>query len=169
MPSNETDNEQTKSDEPLTNNSNNSSPQQDDQQNDFVLDFLYHDAPRVASFLAQFGTYGVPQQSKTGQAAKRVGATKTGGAAGIDVPAVAKGQASLEYTSTDDTQRTEETTWDPLWANARALLDFLEERDMIQRDIWKARVGQFVLAKGALIFLDLAMLKGAWEQRQAGP
>lgn len=164
MPSNETGNAPKGSDEPSTNNSNDYGLRLEDQQNDFVLDFLYHDAPRVASFLAQFGTYGVPQQSKTGEFAKRSSATKTGGSAGIDVPIVAKGQASVEYTVTDDTQQSAETTWDPLWANARKLLDFLEERDLIQRDIWKARVGQFVLAKGALIFLDLAMLKQAWEK-----
>jgi len=57
MPSNETGNEQKKSDEPLTINLSGSSPQPEGQQSDSVLDFLYHDAPRVASFLAQFGTW----------------------------------------------------------------------------------------------------------------
>src|SRR4051812_46572171 len=115
MPSNETESVPKKSDEPSMSSSSDSRPQLEDQQSDSVLDFLYHDAPRVASFLAQFGTYGVPQQSRSGELAKRGSTTKTGGAAGIDVPAIAKGQASLDYTVTNDTQRSEETTWDPLW------------------------------------------------------
>ncbi len=55
-----------------------------------------------------------------------------------------------------------ERIYDPLWTNARVLLDYLAERDMIQRDIWEARMGQFVLAKGSIVVLDLGMLKNVW-------
>src|SRR5689334_5905230 len=122
MPSNEIDREQTKSDEASTSNSSDSKRQQESPQSVSVLDYLYHDVPRVASYLAQFGNYGVPQQSKTGQIAKRGSVTKTGVAAGVDVPLVAKGGTTHETTTTNDQQRNEETTWDPLWANATSLL-----------------------------------------------
>jgi len=53
--------------------------------------------------------------------------------------------------------------FDPYWANARALLDYLSENDLLQHDLDSAKLGQFVLAKGYLSVLDLAMLKDAWK------
>lgn len=53
--------------------------------------------------------------------------------------------------------------FDPYWANARAFLDHLSDRDMIQKDMANAQLGQFVLAKGWLSILDLAMFKDAWK------
>ena len=59
--------------------------------------------------------------------------------------------------------QTLERVYDPFWTNARLFLDALTERDLIQRDIGAAEVGQFVLAKGWLSVLDLAMFKDAWK------
>lgn len=57
-----------------------------------------------------------------------------------------------------------ERVYDPLWANARALLDYLTQRNMVRNDIASAAIGQFVLVSGQLLLLDLAMLKSAWEK-----
>jgi hypothetical protein len=50
-----------------------------------------------------------------------------------------------------------------LWTNARTFLDHLAERDMLERDLSAARIGQFVLASGQLAILDLPMLRQLWE------
>jgi hypothetical protein len=52
--------------------------------------------------------------------------------------------------------------FDPYWANARAFLDYLSENRLLQRNIEDAQIGQFVLVKGFLSILDLAMLKEVW-------
>src|ERR1700682_1288268 len=96
MPSNETDSEQKKSAEPLTTNSNDSSPPQEDQRNNSVYDFLYHDARRVGSFLAQFELQGVPQQSRASESFEKSSTTRTASSAGIDVISLAKGQLARE-------------------------------------------------------------------------
>lgn len=131
---------------------------------DSVFDFLYHDARRVGSFLAQFETYGVPSGVTATESAGRSTLTKTTAGAGLKVPALAKAEGALEVTSSDDERDMAERTYDPLWTNARALLDYLAARDLINRDLLTARLGQFVLASGTLIVLDVAMLKAAWEK-----
>jgi hypothetical protein len=57
-----------------------------------------------------------------------------------------------------------ERVYDPLWANARTLLDYLKEQGMLLRVLQGARIGQFVLASGSLVILDLSLLKDAWGQ-----
>lgn len=52
-----------------------------------------------------------------------------------------------------------EGTYDPVWTNAIDLLTYLNERGMIQRDIRQAHTGQFVMAKGTLGIIDLALLQ----------
>ena len=56
-----------------------------------------------------------------------------------------------------------ERIYDPLWANARTLLDYLDAREMIRRDLSDARIGEFVLVSGELAILDLPMLRQLWE------
>lgn len=127
-----------------------------------VFDYLYHDARRVGSFLAQFETYGVPSQVKATEGSGRSETTRTTGGADLGVPGVIKAQTAVDATVSEDERDTAERTYDPLWSNARALLDYLTEHNMMQRDLWSAGIGQFVLVKGSLIVLDVAMLKEAW-------
>lgn len=155
-------NELMKSDEVPLSDASASERQQGDQASDSVYDFLYHDSRRIASFLAQFETYGVPQQVKASEAVAQIQTTKGGLGASLQLPLLAKGQANVDVTTTDEERDIAEKIYDPLWRNARALLDYLTERDMIQRDILSARIGRFVLATGSLLVLDAAMLKEAW-------
>lgn len=129
-----------------------------------VFDFLYHDARRVGSFLAQFEMYGVPAQVRATESAGRTATTRLSGQAGANLLTAVKANAALDLAVADDERDAAERTYDPLWTNARALLDYLFERDLIRRDLWDARVGQFVLASGSLIVLDVAMLKAAWDK-----
>ncbi len=132
------------------------------QTTDSVFDFLYHDGRRVASFLAQFDPSGSVTQISQGTAAERVKADiqKLEGTASI--PAVAKGV----MTSTDEVRNRRQDeimrVYDPMWANARELLDLLDKRGMIQRDLANARLGQIVLASGSLDIYDLKIMSGIW-------
>jgi hypothetical protein len=76
----------------------------------------------------------------------------------------ASAEASVERGPAEEGSETSERVYDPLWTNALAFLDYLEERNMIQLDIHKARIGQFVLATGQLLIIDVTMLKDAWEK-----
>ena len=52
--------------------------------------------------------------------------------------------------------------FDPYWANARAFLDYLSDRDLIQRDLENARMGQFAIITGTLIVADMKLLQSLW-------
>lgn len=143
---------------------NDSAPPPEDPPVASVFDFLYHDARRVGSFLAQFSTYGVLSGVTTTEAVGRAATTRATGGAGVGFVTVAKARVALELGVTDDERDAAERTFDPLWTNARTLLDYLAARDLIQRDVHAARLGQFVLATGSLIVLDVTMLKTAWDK-----
>jgi hypothetical protein len=141
-----------------------SEKEQGEQERDSVFDFLYHDARRVGSFLAQFDDAGHLQQIT--QSESRTKGLKRGWkfALGGGMGEFGSGEASVERGPGEGGSEASERVYDPLWANARTLLDYLFERNMIQRDIWEARLGQFVLVEGRLVILDVAMLKGAWDK-----
>ena len=132
-----------------------------DPQADSVYDFLYHDARRVGSFLAQFDPSGHLTSLKQTEAAETGSSMRFGATAGASA-VVAKGGASFDDQRNAAQRETLERAYDPLWTNARALLDFLAERDMICRDLTQARIGQFVLASGLLSVMDLTLWKGLW-------
>jgi len=53
--------------------------------------------------------------------------------------------------------------YDPFWTNALTFLDFLEVRELITRDISKARIGKIVELTGKLTVLDFSLMKSAWD------
>ncbi|MBB5049854.1 hypothetical protein HNR60_004638 [Rhodopseudomonas rhenobacensis] len=128
-----------------------------------VYDFLYHDARRIAAFLAQFETYGVLQGVKAHESVGRSSATKATANAGIDFANLARGGMAVDGTVTDDERDAAERTYDPLWRNATTLLDYLADRDLIIRNIGEARISQFVLVTGTLAAFDVGMLREAWK------
>lgn len=141
-----------------------SAEEQGEHQSDSVFDFMYHDARRVGSFLAQFDDAGHLQQLKQSETLtkglKRGWKVSVGGGMGD----FGTGEVSAERGPGEGGSEASERVYDPYWTNARTLLDYLTEHEMIQREIWKARIGQFVLIKGSLVVLDVAMLKSAWEK-----
>jgi hypothetical protein len=163
MSSNDTSNELTKFDEAPKSAADGSVPLPRNQRNNSVFDFLYDDHRRIASFLAQFETYGVLQQVKATESVSHKGTSETSTKAGIDVVALVKGDIARGDTVSDEERDSAERIYDPLWRNARTFLNHLTERDMIVRAIEKARIGQFVLITGELAAFDLGLLKKMWE------
>jgi hypothetical protein len=127
------------------------------QENASVYDFLYHDARRVASFLAQFNDAGHPQQVKQTDSVTKGSTDKGGFSGGVNV-GIAKFGGATDTSVTQEGTEESERTYDPLWANALTLLDFLEQKRLIQRNISRARIGQIVLASGGLHILDTRIL-----------
>ncbi|WP_416192956.1 hypothetical protein [Nitrobacter sp. TKz-YC01] len=136
----------------------------EDPRNNSVYDFLYHDARRIAAFLAQFETYGVLQGVKSHESVGRSSSSRSTASAGVDVVTLAKGAVSYDGTISDDERDAAERTYDPLWTNAKALLDYLTERSLIIRNLSDARIGQFVLVTGSFAAFDVGILREAWKQ-----
>lgn len=140
-----------------------STEEQDPQKDASVFDFLYHDARRVASFLSQFDKNGsltsltrseVAERSKTDS-----GKFETSGG----VPGVVKASGVHQQDVSAGLSKENAKTYDPLWSNALALLDYLSDREMIERDISSARIGQFLLVKGKLAITDLGIVQRSME------
>jgi hypothetical protein len=132
-------------------------------QSGSVYDFLYCDERRIGSFLSQFDELGIPTRvSVTESVQKARGrAFKFGASGGL----AGLGNASINLERgpvTQGGQKGEQRDYDPFWANALALLDYLASNDLIYRELTAARIGQFVLATGALAIIDLTLFKGMY-------
>lgn len=133
-----------------------------------VFDFMYCDSRRIASFLAQFDDMGalekVVQRESVTRKSKRGWNLNLSGGASI-VGTGAQGGVAIGVTPESGGTEVSERFYDPFWTNARTLLDFLDEHNLINQNMEKAgALGQFVLIKGNVILLDLGMLRGAWEK-----
>src|SRR6266403_357495 len=117
-----------------------SGAEQDDQSTDSVYDFLYHDARRIGSFLAQFDNFGHLLQVTASDTAstdiKRGLSLKLSGSLPVPYsPEGAEGGITLGVDPSQSGSEGQTRVYDPLWTNALALLDYLDERGLIQRDL----------------------------------
>lgn len=128
-----------------------------------VYDFLYHDARRVGSFLAQFDDNGHLQQIKEGDSSARTSSLKIEGNAEGKFLEITKLAGKAERTSAKEGRQNSERIYDPLWTNARSLLDFLYTNEMICNDITDARIGDIVLVTGSLGIIDYGFMKPIWK------
>ncbi len=131
------------------------------QANDSVFDFLYHDPLRIASFLGQFDPSGVAQSLKRTDQTVRASSDSSNDSLKFNA-GIVSGNLGERIGVTESAQHGAERTYDPLWSNARAFLDYVAQRNMIQTDVYGARIGQFVLLKGDLSIFDIGMLKEGW-------
>lgn len=138
--------------------------EQDERENDSVFDFLYCDTRRIGSFLAQFDDAGhlqqVIQRESVVKGVKRGVEIGVGGGATL-AGTGGSGNLSFKRGPSDEGSEGSERLYDPLWTNARAFLDYLAEKNIIERDLTKAHMGQFVLVSGALEIRDLKLIQKA--------
>ena len=130
-----------------------------------VLDFLYHDARRVGSFLAQFDDAGHLQQVTQEESAGKREQSTTSWRGSAGLPALVGGQMTEREMTRNEGSETSQRIYDPFWANARNLLDCLSSAGLIQRNLQSASIGQFVLVSGRLEIVDLAMLADMWDDK----
>jgi hypothetical protein len=134
----------------------------DEHPESSVYDFLYCDTRRIGSYLSQFDNSGllekVIQRESASKGSKRGYAFNLGGGATL-VGTGGSGNLGLTVTPAVGGTESSERVYDPYWANARAFLDFLEDAQMLVRDLNAAGIGQFVLASGSLSVIDIATIK----------
>jgi hypothetical protein len=138
-----------------------SSGQDESQENDSVFDFLYQDVRRVGSYLAQLMPGGHVQ------GVKQTLATEESGGTGAKITAAASAvlaKASGEFLANTGNVNRDilERTFDPIWRNAIELLDVLEQRHLISRNVAKSTIGGFVVVSGTLGILDRSFLQLIW-------
>ena len=123
-----------------------------------VYDFFYHDARRVGSYLAQFHGSGLPQSIKETLGVEKTEASRSGASATVKFPVLAQALGNFEDSAGSMRRDMAERQYDPYWTHAVALLTHLDQKSLIERDLFEAKLGQFVLLKGNLIIADLGML-----------
>lgn len=130
-------------------------------EDDSVYDFLYHDPRRIGSFLAQFNDAGHLQQIVEGDSvAKAKGARYRLEVNGSVADGVGPGAGlAFERQPGEGGALTSQRTYDPLWTNARAFLDYASEAGLIERDATAAAIGQLVLVTGNVWVVDTALIK----------
>lgn len=118
-----------------------------------ILDFLYADHERVASFLAQL-TGGDGVLKEVSASANKSKDTRVGVAAGINLLGIGvKGSGSDSV----HVQRDTRLVYDPLWNNSIRLVEAIQER--YQNDaIGVPRIGQLRLISGSLRVFDIGYL-----------
>lgn len=138
---------------------------QETEENGSVFDFLYHDARRIASFLSQMSAYGALDSINHSEDANKskVDAGELTAKAGA---IIASGTVAGKFSSSSSAGQRVEKSYDPIWSNALNFLDLLEERNLINREISSARIGQFVLMQGEVTIADLALFEGMWKNPQ---
>ena len=135
---------------------------QGEVENASVYDILYHDDVRIASFLSQFDNNGLLTGLTAGDSV--VKGQKRGKKFGLGGSSpVGGGNLSFELGPGEAGSESLQRVYDPYWANALQFLDVLHARNLIQREVNQARIGQFILATGSLILSDLNTLKALWE------
>jgi hypothetical protein len=78
------------------------------------------------------------------------------------VPLVVTAGGDYEGKDSESWDRAGQRTFDPLWGNALAFLDYLTQRDLIVRDLKTAKIGQFILLGGELRIHDFELIKSMW-------
>jgi hypothetical protein len=128
-----------------------------------VYDFLYYDAVRIGSFLGQFDPDGLLQSRKRIAGIGRTAQNRVNHSVKGGVPLVAEGSGNYENSEGERFDKGAEHVYDPLWANALQFLEYLEERELLSRDVPNAKLGSFVLLRGSLSIRDMGLLKAMVE------
>jgi hypothetical protein len=127
-----------------------------------VYDFLYHDARRIGSFLAQFDEAGHLQQVTQGdtvaKARRRAWKASVGGS--LDNVGVGPSASiSLETAPGEAGSMSSSRVYDPLWTNALSFLDYVSEAGLLNTSASNAGMGQLVLIRGGLWIVDTSLLQ----------
>lgn len=125
---------------------------------DLAYDFLYHDARRIQSFLAQFNELGHSQQVRRAHSESESWSDKRIRSGDIGIASVIKGHSAKESADSKEDKESIEGVYDPFWANAKQFVNLVEREGLI-KEIWQANIGSIVKCDGMLIFLDIAMIQ----------
>ena len=133
----------------------------EEPQTDSVFDFLYSDSARIASLLAQFDNSGHVTGAETSESKEEAQGDKISAEGHIGAKKLFGIGAGYEGNTGLRAGLAAKLTYDPYWANARNLLNLLDDR--LVRDLSAARIGQIVAATGHLAITDTSILKQVWD------
>ncbi len=131
-----------------------SSVGQNSQAENFLVDFLYADRPRIASLSAQLFDDGHLTSTKKSSSS----GVESGGKVGGGLPGIAKAETS----AVDKTQESVERQFDATWSGPLNVLRELNDRGFLGADVEQALLGQIVLVEGTIQVLDLRMIQKMW-------
>lgn len=131
-----------------------SSAEHDSQEDNFLVDFLYADRPRLAVLAAQLFDDGHLTGLKKSIQSGADSLVKINGG----IPGVAGGETS----STDKIQESIERQFDATWTAPLNVLRELNERGLIIDGVGGAALGQIVLVRGTIQITDVRMLQKLW-------
>ncbi|KIQ02250.1 hypothetical protein RU07_12470 [Agrobacterium tumefaciens] len=141
--------------------SDQSNEAREQESEDSVFDFLYYDVSRIASFLSQFDSSGHLTELRQSQSAyQRTHRSGTVEVKGSILAASALGKDELR--TENNSEKSNQKSYDPRWVNALSFLDYLEDAHLLNRDLTHASIGQLVLFTGDLSLFDLSILKSLW-------
>jgi len=128
---------------------------------DEILDFLYYDAARVGSFLAQVDEGGHLKEVVQGESVTKGAKSGIGVKLAATLPAVAglttegaEGSISLNRNPGDTGAETGERRYDPFWTNARSFLDYLAD-ERLASPVAKAGMGRFIQQSGSVWIMEM--------------
>jgi hypothetical protein len=125
---------------------------------DSTFDFLYVDQKRIALLLSQFDDSGLLQSVEQSEGVSESAETIGQREAGLSLAAV-KGKFGSEKRAAEGQTQSAKRTYDPQWTNALTLLDFLDERGVLHRDLKSVRVGQIACIPGSLSIINGGIIK----------
>lgn len=129
------------------------------QEKNSVYDFLYQDVHRIGSFLSQFDPNGHLQSSTRSNSLSQNRSASEDKSLTGKLPIVAEGKVANSHSNSEFNKNDSSKTYDPLWQNSLALLDYLEQRNLINKNILNSHIGQFVLVTGKLVILDIGFIQ----------
>lgn len=127
-----------------------------------LYDFLYNDTRRIASFLSQVNELGYLQQVKeselSGSGFNNVKDRKIK----VKIPTIINAELGAKVAPYEKEELNLEKTYDPLWMHAVNFLNYLENKKLLQKDIYQASLGQFVEVSGTVHLIDFEAFKEAF-------
>ena len=124
-----------------------------------VYDFLYHDVNRINSFLSQFDPNGLLQSSTSLGSNSQIRSASATKKLSMKLPAVVQGDSDKTHQNSEINKDESSRTYDPLWQNSLAFLDYLEQKNLFNSNILESNIGQFVFLSGKLFMFDIGFFQ----------
>lgn len=123
------------------------------QSTESLFDILYADRERLTLYLSQIDPNGVITGFKTSSVDGSSMASDIKGSVGI---------GSFAYNGKTNNQDSQERSYDPAAALPIQVLNGLDEKNFIHRDITKTPIGSLILSSGSLSLFDTSFALTLW-------
>lgn len=129
---------------------------QSGQSTNYLCDFIYLDRDKIASYYSQLFDGGVLSSIKRTSSVQDTSTTSVG----VGAPKLLIGGESK---SGETATRGIESQFDTSWSIPLEVINELDGRGFVSKDVATANLGQLVLIRGRLQIVDLRMAQELWE------